>query len=244
MFRQCPDAGAPGRMESLSLMKRGPHSPAAIHPDSSRLLDLVEGRLSPARQKSLFEHARGCGRCGEEIAAWESLIGTLRAEALDAPPGHLSEWARRLPGMLAPESPRRRSLLRLVADSWGELKAAVGSISPKAPLPAMAVRSGGGMLHRLGRRRLLFSTESFDLDLQIDYSGEADPRRLRGQILPVEGPRRLWLGSEVRLDTPRRAVTRARVDRRGEFLMPRVQPGRYRIEIQGPARCTSVTLEV
>jgi hypothetical protein len=225
-------------------MIRGPHSPAATCPGSDRLLDLVEGRLEPALRRSLTAHARGCGRCGEEIAAWKTLLGALRAEALDAPPAHLSDWARRLPATLAPTPPRRRSLLRLVADSWGDLKAAVGSAFSAPLVPAVAVRSGGILPRRLGRRRLLFATGTFDLDIQIDYSGETDPRRVRGQILPAEGPRRLWLGSEVRLATPRRAVARARIDRRGEFVMPRVQPGRYRIEVQGPTRCASVAVEV
>jgi hypothetical protein len=117
--------------------------------------------------------------------------------------------------------------LRLVADSW--------ALVSEGLTPAPALRSGDVRATSLGRRRLLVSARPFELDLEVDYSGHTDPRRLHGQILPLAGPRADWQGSEVLLTAAGRTVSRARIDRRGEFRLARVQPGRYRLEIRPPA---------
>lgn len=165
---------------------------------------------------------------------------------LAAPRGHLGRGLRGV----------RTGLMRLVADSW----ALSARVSP-TPLPRTGLANSQGGLRSgaadgagpstplAGRRRLLLSAAPFDLDLQVDYRGASEARRVHGQILPIVGSRRAWQGSEVRLISGRRTVTRVRVDRRGEFALPRVLPGVYRIAVSaGPAkraaRSTSPRIEV
>lgn len=270
-----------------SPMKKDPRSPAAArsdspgdnpdesgatHPEPSRLVDLVEERLSSTVARSVRSHLGTCEPCAATVAAFAHLVQTLHAERADRPPAALSDWARALPDTVSlgrravrPGAIRpggvgatiRRGLaaagagaLRLVADSW--------ALVSEGLTPAPALRSGDARATSLGRRRLLFSARPFDLDLEVDYSGQTDPRRLHGQILPLEGPRADWQGSEVLLTAAGRTVSRARIDRRGEFRLFRVQPGRYRLEIRplairrpgAPARaadagrCASPVIEV
>lgn len=259
-----------------------PGQGGAVHPEPSQLVDHVEGHLAPAVARSVRSHLRTCAPCAATAKAFTQLVRALEAERTERPPHALSDWARALPesvprsrtapGAMSARAPRdtgmavalRRGVagaLRLVADSWNLVAGSLGAGS-LAPVPAL--RSADARATSLGRRRLLFAAQGFDLDLEVDYVGQADPRRLHGQLLPVEGSRAEWQGSEIHLTRAGRSISHARVDRRGEFRLPRVQPGRYRLEIRrslatrpaalpagrptrGPARagrCASPVIEV
>lgn len=224
-------------------MKRGPHSAPGTHPGAGTLLDWLEGTLDVSQHHEVSSHLDRCSPCRSEADAWRSLLHVMRQESRDPVPAFLQSWAAALATRHAGIFPRRATLLDLITDSWGALReAATGLISSPAPLPAL--RSMNGSAPRLGRRRILFSSEAFDLDLEIDYSGEHDPRRIHGQLLPVDGGRGPWFDTEIRLVGGRHATERTRLDRRGEFSLLRVRPGRYRIEVQGPVCCASPTIEV
>jgi hypothetical protein len=224
-------------------MKRGPHSAPGTHPGAGTLLDWLEGRLDVSQRHDVSSHLDRCSPCRSEADAWRSVLDGMRQESRDPVPAFLHNWAAALASRDAGAFPRRAALLDIITDSWGALReAASGLISSPSLLPAL--RSENGSAPRLGRRRILFSSSAFDLDLEIDYSGEQDPRRIHGQLLPVDGGRGPWFDAEIRLVGGRHPAERTRLDRRGEFSLTRVRPGRYRIEVQGPVCCASPTIEV
>lgn len=221
-------------------MKRGPHSSTEDHPIPGVLLDWLDGRLQGAAAGHVTRHVRSCAACRSEVEQWSSLLGDFKREREEAPPEALVHWAESLPGALGKRA-SRPTLLRLVADSWaGFLE---GLAQAATPGFAPQVRSSD-IPQRLGRRRLLFSAGGFDLDLEIDYVSHEDPRRIHGQILPADGPRQMWADARIELKTGRRVLARARVDRRGEFKIPRIPAGRYRIQVIGPAESASLAVEV
>jgi hypothetical protein len=223
-------------------MKRGPHSAPETHPESGVLLDWVEGRLVGPARHAAGAHLRSCAACRSEAAFLERMTVALAALTADQPPDDLRESAYRIPLSEDRVFSRDASLLRLVADSWGALRHAAHALTQlSAPLPAL--RSVNGSAPRLGRRRVLLTSGSCDVDLEIDYTGLTDPRRIHGQILPAGGTRRIWQNAEVRLVDGKKSV-KAHADRRGEFEMARVRPGTYCIEIEGPSCFASSPLEV
>ena len=223
-------------------MKRGPHSAPETHPESGVLLDWVEEKLTGPARRDVSAHLRSCAVCRSEAAFLERMTGTLLALSADQPPEDLREWAFRIPISGERVFSRDASLLKLVTDSWGVLRDAAHALTHlSAPLPAL--RSETGSAPRLGRRRVLLTSGSCDVDLEIDYIGVSDPRRIHGQILPAGGTRRIWQNSEIRLVGGKAPVV-ARADRRGEFEMARVRPGTYRIEIEGPSCFASSPIEV
>jgi hypothetical protein len=204
------------------------------------LLDFVERRLAPDVRRAIAGHLDDCPACRSEAAFFERLLADLGAVRDDRPPAHLAAWARSIPARMAPG--RRPGWLQLVADSWGELTRAVdAALQPLQPTPMLR---GVDIPHRAGRRRLLFAAGRFDLDVEIAYPGAADPRRIRGQLLPVEDPRQLWTGSDVRLLRGRTVVATARLDARGGFLLPKVAAGRYALSLAGPVPARTPAFEV
>ncbi len=221
-------------------MKRGPHSSTEDHPVPGTLLDWLEGRLKGVDSGRITRHVNSCAACGARADEWRLLLGDLKREREEAPPPALVSWALALPRTLG-KSSGRPTLLRLVADSWaGFLDGLTQAASPGL---AAQLRSTD-IPRRLGRRRLLFSAGGFDLDLEVDYMSPEDPRRIHGQILPAEGPRRLWSEARVELHAGNRVAARAGVDRRGEFRLRKIPAGRYRILVTGPAESASLPVEV
>ena len=114
-----------GRVPEESPMKKDPRSPAAArsdspgdnpdksgtlhldleHPEPSRLVELVEERLSPTVARSIRAHLRECEPCAATVAAFAHLVKTLHAERAGRPSTALSDWARALPDTV-PMRPR------------------------------------------------------------------------------------------------------------------------------------------
>ncbi|HEX7878626.1 MAG TPA: hypothetical protein VF720_04420, partial [Candidatus Eisenbacteria bacterium] len=203
-------------------------------------LDFVEQRLGVDDARAIDGHLVGCDSCRSAAGRVAQLLTHLAGMRTDRPPDHLSAWARSIPALVAPK--RRPGWLELVADSWGDLTQAIDSaLETLQPTPMLR---GVDIPHRAGRRRLLFAAGRFDLDLEIAYPGLADPRRIRGQLLPVTDPRQLWTGSDVRLMRGRAVVATARLDARGAFVLPKVAAGRYALSLAGPVPARTPAFEV
>lgn len=222
-------------------MKRGPHLHAGTHLSDDVVLDRLEDRLPSHRTNAVDAHLARCRSCSARVREWRRLLEGLAAGRQEAPPVELAAWARRLPEALAPR--RRAGLMELVADSWSGLLGALGFAAGPAPAGA-SLRGGADIPHRAGRRRLLFAAGRFDLDLEVGYSGRPDPRLLRGQVLPARDPRVLWKGADVVVRRGRAEVARARCDARGGFRLKGLPPGRYTLEVGGPAPGRTPTFEV
>ncbi|MDZ4803524.1 MAG: hypothetical protein SGI90_01510 [Candidatus Eisenbacteria bacterium] len=218
---------------------RGPHFRKA-HVTEAALLDHVEQRLNDDSHRDIQRHLADCHRCRSEAADLLRLVEDLRAESRDSPPPHLAAWARMIPELVAPRT--RPGWLKLVADTWADLAGgALASIVSLQPTPMLR---GVDIPHRAGRRRLLFAAGRFDLDMEIGYPGADDPRHIHGQVLPVGQTRHLWTDCDVHLTRGRAAYARTRLDRRGEFVFPRVLAGRYHLTLTGPAPARTPSFEV
>ena len=217
---------------------RGPHFRSG-HATDEALVDHLEHRLDEDVQREIQAHLSSCGVCRKEALALTRLMDGLRAEAIDAPPRHLTDWALTIPELVA--SRTRPDWLKLVADTWADLAGAVISISSLQPATMLR---GVDIPNRAGRRRLLFAAGRFDLDMEIGYPGVNDPRRIHGQVLPVGQPRRLWAVCDVHLTRGRVVMAKARLDQRGEFVFPRVPSGRYHLMLAGPAPARTPSFEV
>jgi len=218
---------------------RGPHFRSG-HLTEAALLDFIEQRLSLQDRRLLDDHLGACDACRSAAGRIALLLNDLAGMRNDRPPAHLSAWAGSIPALLAPK--QRPGWLELVADSWGELIRAVDTaLEPLQPTPMLR---GVDIPHRAGRRRLLFAAGRFDLDLEVAYPGLADPRQIRGQLLPPLDPRDICTGSDVRLVRGRSVVATARLDARGGFVLPKVAAGRYTLSVAGPVPARTPAFEV
>jgi len=219
-------------------MLRGPHFRSG-HATGAALVDHMEQRLPAEARRDIQDHLAECPDCRAQSGTLTRLVEELRAEAVDAPPPHLTAWALSIPQLVAPRA--RPTWLKLVADTWADLAEAATSIPSLQPAPMLR---GADIPNRAGRRRLLFAAGRFDLDMEIGYPGADDPRRIHGQLLPVGQPRHLWSDCDVQLTRGRAVVARTRLDRRGEFVFPRVPGGRYQLKLAGPLPARTPSFEV
>lgn len=174
------------------------------HLSFERLVDLVEGRLSPAELDQALDHLAGCARCAGEKTWLEQVISLMRTDTSeDAPPAVITR-ARRLfqPRAVPVPTGRRRIAALLQFDSL------------QRPL-ALGVRSG-----QPAARQLLLKAENFDLDVRITPTRAA--WQVAGQVLGLEASGQV----ELQGDT---ATVQADLNDLGEFRLPPVPSGSYNL---------------
>ena len=186
------------------------------HISFAQVVDLVEGRLSAAAQAQAQAHSATCARCAAEIDGITRVIGLMRADTADDAPAPVVDRAIALfRTRRAPESvvARRRLLAALRFDSW-------------RTLPQAGMRGG-----TLSERQLLFSAESFDVDVRITRSGEV--WTVAGQVL---GPEQ---GGQVVLQGAR-GTLQGVLTELSEFKLSPVPPDTYTLIVQ----LSSVEVEI
>jgi hypothetical protein len=174
------------------------------HPSFERLVDLVEGRLPPAEQIPLLTHLSTCERCAAERAWLTQVIGLMRTDTGEVVPSLLTARARRLfRPRVAPISTERRRIPALLQFD-----------SRQSPL-GVGVRGG-----EPAARQLLLKAEGYDLDVRISPAGSA--WQVSGQLLGPETTGRIELHGDS-------STTGIDLNDLGEFSLPPVRPGRYRL---------------
>jgi anti-sigma factor RsiW len=172
------------------------------HLSFERLVDLVEGRLSPAEQDQALDHLAACARCAAEKTWLEQVIGLMRSDTSeDAPPAVITRARRLFQSRTAPTPTERRRISALLQFD-----------SLQRPL-ALGVRSG-----QPAARQLLLKAENFDLDVRITPIRAA--WQVSGQILGLETSGQVELQSET-------TTVRAELNNLGEFTLPPVPAGSY-----------------
>jgi hypothetical protein len=139
------------------------------HPIFQTLLDYLGNRVSADEQIRIKTHLDSCEVCRNELEVAQRTLLGLRAAELTSPPptllnNILSAFRRRQTRSAQPI----RVLPHLQFDSWTQ-RAALG------------LRGG-----TITDRQLLYSYETFDLDLQIVRTEHTDLLALQGQILVSE----------------------------------------------------------
>ncbi len=171
------------------------------------LVDLVDGRLSPADQAQIQSHLAICARCAAQAAWLERVIGLMRSDSAEDPPAYaIQRVLRMFPPRGVPEPSRLRQ----------RVAALLRFDSAQAPW-ALGVRAG-----LTTARHLLFNAEGHDLDLRIQPSGPL--WEVSGQVLGPEG------SGQVELQGPTRSV-RAALNELSEFRLPPVPAGSYTLVV-------------
>jgi anti-sigma factor RsiW len=142
------------------------------HLPFARLVDLVEGRLTPDVLAEAQPHVLACPRCAADVAWLERVIGLMRADTAEQPPALAVAAAKRL---FRPPA-RQQLMATLQFDS--------------ARTPAALGRRAGVQTER----QLLFAVSSYLLDLRIVSHGPLWV--VSGQLLGAED------GRQVELDGP------------------------------------------
>jgi hypothetical protein len=186
------------------------------HIPFERLIDFVEGRLSPGEQAQLRAHVSACHRCAAEVAWLERVIELMRTNDIEEPPPRVATHIM--------HSFRSHSALEL-APLRQRIVAALRFDSAQLPLP-VGMRSGP-----IVERQLVFSAEGLNLDLRITPAGSL--WTVSGQVL-VSGRR-----GQVELRSPS-GTLQAELSDASEFVLPPVPPGDYTLILQ----LTDVEVEV
>lgn len=176
-----------------------------------QLVDLAENRLAADEAADLRARIAADPAARAELQTITELIDLMRSDDSVAAPDHVINRALRL--ARRPSEPQAPALLeRLVAvlrnDSWRQ--AAAGLRSQQA-----------------WPRALLFSAGDYELDLQIVAHGEL--WQLRGQLLGPEATATVLLQGE-------NGSSSAELNDLGEFVLPPVPTGRYRLLLVQDAR--------
>ena len=178
------------------------------HIPFARLVDLVEGRLTPNERPEMRPHLLACPRCAAQVAWLERVIGLMRADTAPHPPAHIVAAAKRLfqpPAILGLPRVRRQLIATLQFDS-ARIPAALG-------LRAEAQT----------KRQVLFVASSFFLDLHLAPHGAL--WAISGQLLGTDD------GGQVELLGPAGTV-RAELNDLSEFALPPSPPGSYKLTVK------------
>ena len=143
-------------------------SPLLHHLSSERLLDFVDGRLTPAEQSSVEAHLASCAACSSQAAAFKRVITVMRSDATQDAPEHMVNRAIRLfrtrhPRTAEP-SLRRRVVAALRLDSAQQRLAFGMRAAPQAA------------------RELLFDIDD-ESELEVRIEPAEGGWRVAGQVL-------------------------------------------------------------
>jgi anti-sigma factor RsiW len=181
-----------------------------------RLIDLVEGRLSPDEQTQVQAHISACSRCATQLAWLERVIGLMRTNDYEEPPARVAADISRAFGSYSPSpssSLRQRIMAVLRFDS--------------AQLPLSVGRRSGSSTER----QLLFRAESLHVEVRITQSGSL--WEVSGQVLDADARGLVELQGSA-------GEVRATLNKLGEFLLTPVPAGRYVLIVQ----LTTVEIEI
>ena len=178
------------------------------HIPFTRLVDLAEGRTTPADQAQARLHLAVCPRCAAEVAWLEHVIGLMRSDTAEPPPAHAVAAARRL--LRPPARPAEQ-------DARPQLMAVLQFDSARAPV-AVGRRAGAP-----AERQLLFGASNYLLDLRLAPHGPLWV--ISGQLLGASD------GRQVELDGPA-GMVRATLNELSEFALPPAPAGSYTLRLQ------------
>jgi hypothetical protein len=176
-----------------------------IHVSLVRLIDLLEGQLTPEEQAAVMAHIDMCKRCTEEMRDLEHLLFLMQSDrSADAPPIlrdyvlHLYTRFRPLP-----QKPRRILPAELIFNS-------------ARPAFAYGVRSTQNR-----SRQLFFSTGEQDIDLRVEPVGQQ--WLVAGQVLGQQ----VSTGTVVLIGVD--VSQQAEMNEQYEFIFKPVDAGIYQL---------------
>lgn len=179
-------------------------SSVSNHIPFTRLVDLVEGRLTSGDRAAAQSHLVACPRCAAGVAWLERVIDLMRTDTAEQPPAHVVDAAKRLfrPPALAT---REQIMATLQFDS------------ARAPV-ALGRRAGAQT-----ERQMLFAVSDYLLDLRLVPHGSLWV--ISGQLLGSNDGRQVELESSA-------GTARTRLNDLNEFALPPSPAGTYTLRVQ------------
>jgi hypothetical protein len=203
------------------------------------LVDLAEGLLSPDDERTLRAQVAAHPQRAAELARLEALIALMRQDTTDDAPDHVISQAQRIfqpaPPVSGVSSPQQ-GLIDAGAAALRQVIAVLQFDSFRAP-QAFGVRQSG-----IGSevRQVLYNADPYDLDLRIaPHDGNW---QISGQVLGADDEDTIVGTVELSSTTPPTSVP---CNDFGEFVLPPVPAGVYRLTVRLPDRAITIeALEV
>jgi hypothetical protein len=172
------------------------------HFEAQEWIDFVNHVVKSNQQEAMQKHlATGCKRCTETFSLWQKVGRTAAAEASYQPPAdtvRLAKAAFASAGMAQPEK-ESRGVIEVLFDSFLQ--------------PATAgARSG-----LIGTRQMLYRTDPYQIDIQIEPKPGANRLVITGQLLDLSQPGVIGRSIQVTLSNRRGNTVMAATNQFGEF---------------------------
>jgi hypothetical protein len=186
------------------------------HIPFARFVEWVEDRLLPAERTQLQSHLAVCHQCQAELARVERMIRAMADDkAVDPPPQVVNRALRIFDARRAPAAPT------LAQQIIAALRFDSAQLSP-----ALGLRSSAATV-----RQLIFSVGAFDIEVRITPPTANETEwTLTGQVLGSD-----VITGQVTLQGAGAAVAAPLVEP-GEFILPPVAPGEYRLIVHMTAQ--------
>jgi hypothetical protein len=172
------------------------------HFEAQEWIDFVNHVVKGDQQEAMQKHlATGCKRCTETFSLWQKVSRTAAAEASYQPPAdtvRLAKAAFASAGMAQPEK-ESRGVIEVLFDSFLQ-PATVGA------------RSG-----LIGTRQMLYRTDPYQIDIQIEPKPGANRLVITGQLLDLSQPGVIGRNIQVTLSNRRGYTVMAATNQFGEF---------------------------
>jgi len=203
------------------------------------LVDLAEGLLSPTEERTLRARVAAHPQRAAELARLEALIALMRQDTTEDAPDHVISQAQRIfqpaPPVSGVSSPQQ-GMIDAGAAALRQVIAVLQFDSFRAP-QAYGVRQSG-----IGSevRQVLYNADPYDLDLRIaPHDGSW---QISGQVLGPDDEDTIVGTVELSSTTPPTSVP---CNDFGEFVLPPVPAGNYRLTVRLPDRAITIeALEV
>jgi hypothetical protein len=204
------------------------------------LVDLAEGLLNPTDECTLRAHIAANPQRAAELARLEALIALMRQDTTEAAPDHVISQAQRIfqpaPPVAGSSSPQH-GMINAGAAALRRVIAVLQFDSLRTP-QAYGVRHGA-----IGPevRQVLYNADTYDLDLRI-APHDGGSWQISGQVLGPDDEDTIVATVELSSTTPPTSVP---CNDFGEFVLPPVPAGRYRLTVRLPDRAITIdSLEV
>jgi hypothetical protein len=192
------------------------------------LVDLAEGILSPADERTLRAQVAAHPQRAAELARLEAIIALMRQDTTEDAPDHVISQVQRIFQPASPvtgASSPKQGMIDAGATALRQLIAVLQFDSFRAP-QAYGVRQSG-----IGSevRQVLYNADTYDLDIRIaPHDGSW---QISGQVLGPDDEDTIVGTIELSSTTP---LTSVPCNDFGEFVLPPVPAGKYRLTVRLP----------
>jgi hypothetical protein len=192
------------------------------------LVDLAEGLLSPADERTLRAQVAAHPQRAAELARLEALIALMRQDTTEDAPDHVISQAQRIFQPASPVSGAslpKQGMIDAGAAALRQVIAVLQFDSFRAPQAYGVRQSATGS----AVRQVLYNADPYDLDLRIaPHDGSW---QISGQVLGPDDEDTMVGTVALSSTTPPTSVP---CNDFGEFVLPPVPAGNYRLTIQLP----------